>query len=342
MKKKMSSFKREVFLPSEITFEILSWLPVDSLLRFKCICKLWSSIIQDRKFIDMHMSRAIGGWVYKTTSENLSASPEEQKYVTCCRGLVLERQFGEKYRLRNPSTRKILDLPEPSEDVMCSVRMCYIPSTSELKLVYPYSKQGNVSGGCKILTVGTDATWRTLDLHFSCKLRNDRVETKILEEVYYIIRLPKSVGTCDPKIVCLELEKEQFSRIKIPHNFFLDWTRVGPVDWEGKLSLASVQQEELHVWVLENHREQKWAEKEIVIPLTFMKNNPARQHIIPCAFQDNGLLISSAHEELLLIDVLSGKIVDRIGAPEGEKFLYYNEPSLLHLKGMKPESENPN
>ncbi|XP_026416258.1 putative F-box protein At2g02030 [Papaver somniferum] len=46
-------------VPEVIVCEILSRLPVKSLMRFKCVCKHWQSIIQnDDFFIDLHLSRS--------------------------------------------------------------------------------------------------------------------------------------------------------------------------------------------------------------------------------------------------------------------------------------------
>ncbi|KAB5533839.1 hypothetical protein DKX38_016925 [Salix brachista] len=47
----------QVTFPQEIIIEILSWMPVKSLLRMKCSCKQWCALIQDRHFIEKHLSR---------------------------------------------------------------------------------------------------------------------------------------------------------------------------------------------------------------------------------------------------------------------------------------------
>ncbi|KAI3978341.1 hypothetical protein MKX01_013139 [Papaver californicum] len=52
--------EEEVVCVEFITLEILSRLPVKSLMRFKCVCKRWQSIIhKDQFFIDLHLSRSI-------------------------------------------------------------------------------------------------------------------------------------------------------------------------------------------------------------------------------------------------------------------------------------------
>ncbi|OIW20407.1 hypothetical protein TanjilG_11098 [Lupinus angustifolius] len=45
-------------LLDELIFEILSWLPAILLLRFRCICKSWKSLISDPNFIKLHLQRA--------------------------------------------------------------------------------------------------------------------------------------------------------------------------------------------------------------------------------------------------------------------------------------------
>ncbi|KAG4401854.1 hypothetical protein GLYMA_02G079600v4 [Glycine max] len=45
---------RSVFLPQELIIEILLRLPVKSLVRFKCVCRLWLSLISDPSFAISH------------------------------------------------------------------------------------------------------------------------------------------------------------------------------------------------------------------------------------------------------------------------------------------------
>lgn len=42
-------------LLDEIVWEILIWLPVESLVRFKSVCKAWHSIISNPSFVRAHL-----------------------------------------------------------------------------------------------------------------------------------------------------------------------------------------------------------------------------------------------------------------------------------------------
>ncbi|XP_022748051.1 F-box protein CPR30-like [Durio zibethinus] len=57
MKKKAAAFLCGFVVPLEIQIEILSRMPVKSLIRFKCVQKSWCNLIQDPSFIVMHMDR---------------------------------------------------------------------------------------------------------------------------------------------------------------------------------------------------------------------------------------------------------------------------------------------
>lgn len=46
-------------LPEEIMIEILLWLPLQSILRFKCTCKSWKTLFSDPGFSELHLQRAI-------------------------------------------------------------------------------------------------------------------------------------------------------------------------------------------------------------------------------------------------------------------------------------------
>lgn len=44
----------ELFLPDDIVFQILARLPLESLIRFRCVCKSWHKLVSDKYFIQLH------------------------------------------------------------------------------------------------------------------------------------------------------------------------------------------------------------------------------------------------------------------------------------------------
>ncbi|KAM7497630.1 hypothetical protein LguiA_022044 [Lonicera macranthoides] len=50
------------YFPTEIIVNILSWLPPRSLLRFRCVCKSWCSLISSPNFIDIHTHQLDASW----------------------------------------------------------------------------------------------------------------------------------------------------------------------------------------------------------------------------------------------------------------------------------------
>ncbi|KAK7259382.1 hypothetical protein RIF29_24989 [Crotalaria pallida] len=45
-------------LIDDLIIEILSWLPVKSLLQFRCVCKTWKSLISNPNFVKLHLRRS--------------------------------------------------------------------------------------------------------------------------------------------------------------------------------------------------------------------------------------------------------------------------------------------
>ncbi|XP_057432866.1 F-box/kelch-repeat protein At3g23880-like [Lotus japonicus] len=59
MKPSIEPGEFDSILPWEIQIEILSWVPVKTLMQFRCVCKSWKSLISDDKsFEKLHMHRS--------------------------------------------------------------------------------------------------------------------------------------------------------------------------------------------------------------------------------------------------------------------------------------------
>lgn len=131
------------YLPHEILVEILSRLPVKSLLRFRSVCKRWYCLITDPQFVTLHLNQS------SKQSEKILISPTLYWSVThfysidlkscnqhemerldfppdirgswetvignsSCNGLVLLIIDHKKLILWNPSTRECREIAYPN------------------------------------------------------------------------------------------------------------------------------------------------------------------------------------------------------------------------------------
>lgn len=58
-KQRLETENRSVYVREEIIEEILSRLPVKSLMRFKSVCKSWNSLISEPRFSKLHLKQSI-------------------------------------------------------------------------------------------------------------------------------------------------------------------------------------------------------------------------------------------------------------------------------------------
>nr|GLL38161.1 putative F-box protein At3g52320 [Ipomoea trifida] len=151
-------------LPEDTVGEILSWLPVKSLLGFKRVCKNWRQLIHQDDFIDKHHRRGRAGCNYQYRYENQFWSEE---------GLLLEQEHSKgplgRLRITNPATRQTVyspDLPvgdKPPTWVLA--RMFFVAKSINECTVISFSmvsKESVFLGRFRAVTVGVDAAWRPL------------------------------------------------------------------------------------------------------------------------------------------------------------------------------------
>ncbi|KAI3887224.1 hypothetical protein MKX03_003291, partial [Papaver bracteatum] len=71
-------------LPSDIIQEILSWVPAESVLDCKLVCKKWVTLIRGSNFANMHLSRLLDCFYdVDDGNDNLSAKVEPCLFFAC-------------------------------------------------------------------------------------------------------------------------------------------------------------------------------------------------------------------------------------------------------------------
>ncbi|KDP42867.1 hypothetical protein JCGZ_23809 [Jatropha curcas] len=126
-------------LPEDIGRDILSRLPVKSLIRFRCVQRSWVSLFQNPNFINQHIDRSISSntttFIFNRGCKGLSVSAisnyklsvtsfnVQHPFLTCANimgssnGLVCVFLYSSRYLyLLNPATREYIDTACPFPD----------------------------------------------------------------------------------------------------------------------------------------------------------------------------------------------------------------------------------
>ncbi|XP_065857742.1 F-box protein CPR1-like [Euphorbia lathyris] len=160
-------------LPEELINEILLWLPVKSLLRFRCVCKSFCAIMESQSFINSHFKRSSENRIHRKLIDlgvhwkgnegllihALDFNEEFQQEVVLdklfpsmsypllfsyCNGLVLLYTFPCEFYVWNPSTRKYRILPgfPVTRTHNLKFALGYDSTTDDFKALVFISKKG--------------------------------------------------------------------------------------------------------------------------------------------------------------------------------------------------------
>ncbi|XP_024024824.1 F-box/kelch-repeat protein At3g23880 [Morus notabilis] len=196
--------ERPMDFPMELVVEILSWLPAESLLRFKCVCKSWYALINGGDFVAKHhrnLNKISSdksfffinyGWRTYTRPEKLfltiredgdddhikfvienSMSPLFQLYkeyarpfLGChCNGIFcLYSCVSKKVLLCNPTTKECRFLPNSSAVDDYSTAMLGFGCVNGFYKVVRVSTREGVSFVAEVYTFGT-SSWREIEMN---------------------------------------------------------------------------------------------------------------------------------------------------------------------------------
>ncbi|KAK1294761.1 F-box protein CPR30 [Acorus calamus] len=178
-------------ISQDIILNILSRLPLKSLMRCKCVSKHWYSLINDPILAELHLQRSNcdsinlvichydpsrTAWdilIYKFDNENqpqfsasLKTDIEDITSVYSCEGLIcISGSSG--IHICNPSTRELVTLPRSNSLKKPSMHgFGYSPSTKEYKVVQLIHNKlidgcSPLSSKFEVLTLGTKS-WRPI------------------------------------------------------------------------------------------------------------------------------------------------------------------------------------
>ncbi|XP_059658406.1 putative F-box protein At1g47790 [Cornus florida] len=281
----------EISVPPDIILKVLQELPVKSLLRFRCVSKLWCSEIDSPLFIESHQTRShtrLGGLnilLQVLDSRNLSylcsADPEggeATRFLTvpfrdCLNPLQSVNGFvclGD--RIINPSTREIhvlplLYFPAGSSGInLWSTYSCnylgFDPSTNKFKVLnICQSHKGrrfrqHKGVQFKILTLGTQY-WRDIDFKIQGKTNSDPCYIKGV--IYILFRIKSSIQNV---ILGFEVEHEKFRIIHLP----TDATEKYYTPVHVRENIALIDPQYTTIWILEDCDKKLWKKENFECP----------------------------------------------------------------------------
>ncbi|XP_021840515.1 F-box/kelch-repeat protein At3g23880-like isoform X1 [Spinacia oleracea] len=100
-RKKVMRKSESEYIPLHLCEEILARLPVKALLRFRCVCKSWRSIIDSSVFTYMHLKLYKNNNRHKNNLVVLGMERHDGKETICLRRINPFRRIGEQIELHH-------------------------------------------------------------------------------------------------------------------------------------------------------------------------------------------------------------------------------------------------
>ncbi|CAH8255523.1 unnamed protein product [Arabidopsis lyrata] len=284
-------------IPFEILIDIFSRVPARSIARFRCVSKLWESILGSPDFTELFLTKSVARprllfalevdkelFVFSSPQpqnpdENSSLVATPYKYfpkdfpINICpplNGLVFLQDLKRKLQVvYNPVTGESITLPEVTATT--SFKRSYFsfdPISKKWKVLYMEWSRDGTPKSTYVLTLKTGkCLWRKIqDPVFPHTPRCDEI---CINGVLYYGASAK--GYYSYKIVCFDFRFEKFGRIKI--NGDHTWTLF---NCKGKLGAHQYNlwgYEKLTLWVLEDAGKHQWSKSICILPSIVYKKN---------------------------------------------------------------------
>ncbi|CAA7052085.1 unnamed protein product [Microthlaspi erraticum] len=290
-------------IPFDVEVEILTRLPVKSVMRSRCVSKMWSSIIRSQGFIDSYyaMSSAtrsrfvvvfsngvcvdgVAQRLFIFSGEESSSSlvaanldmtipsltmphrakcPSVHGFVGCC--------YYNRLSICNPGTGQVVNLRSKGD----RTSLGYDPVGQQFKaLTLLHCRGPHAYDGCtehEIITLGGGESSRS----------------KVTSRPYS----PMTYGLCfngfvyhgaweprqytKPVIVCFDVRNEDFSFITTPPDV-LKWLGESDlIEYKGKLAAIVTHGSHMtfggfDLWILEDVKKEEWSRQSFVLPYTLV------------------------------------------------------------------------
>ncbi|PHT55762.1 hypothetical protein CQW23_04248 [Capsicum baccatum] len=344
-------------LPEEIFEDIFSRLPVNTLLRFKCLGKHWGTLFSTPRFISEHLNKFSSdpdanyilfdtwGRTDLTPVRNLSRminlnQPRDFYYnaVGSVNGLVCltSNDFYTPICLWNPLINQCMFLPLPNvkRPTLVSVGFGYEQNSDDYKVMRVINYY-NGRQETKLEVYSTKSgSWRKVKNDVYVKVKNAVFSTNcdaIVEGfTYWFITNENGLKTA---LASFDLRSEVFSIIPVPEVLATESYSLRAMNSHGSLALLAHSSEDefkkcLEVWVIEGGggAEGVW-QKKSTVNLGF---DFSRHWGLTSGFT----VVEKAPNMLFLVDLRTEQS-RKIGEIDIRRVFYYTE-SLVSIEGFEP------
>ncbi|PIA45693.1 hypothetical protein AQUCO_01600134v1 [Aquilegia coerulea] len=245
----------KLYIPHEISQDILSRLPVKTICRFKCVSKLWCSLPYDTDFVEMHLkqSRDASNIIilsHKAEEDHsllsfhsLDMAEDDNKtehmftiplcmdvyaMELSCNGLVcFSALLRQEIYVCNPSIRKFIQLPKLiASDTAYSpckvVGFGFDDFSGKYKVMCAFHSQYFDWSLCFIFTLGsTDGKWRQLD---DIPRRIQSIQGAYLNGVVHWILEGYPNHLTPDGILTFNFQDEEYGVLPLPdHQYWTDY-----------------------------------------------------------------------------------------------------------------------
>ncbi|KAF8114964.1 hypothetical protein N665_0030s0013 [Sinapis alba] len=283
-------------LPVDLLIEIFSRVPLKSIARFRCVSKLWASILRRSDFTELFMTKSLtrprllftvqskGKLLFYSspqphnpddnsslvaTSYHPTLVPDyHPTYISkpVC-GLVLLQRWGQVPLICNPAKGKVQTLPKlPREEKYTPKGIClgYDLIGKQFKVLC-LSLNNSLYNTHWILTLESGKRlWRKLEPEFSFKENGYIFGDICINGVLYI------EGTLEGSfvIVCFDVSSEKFSFINkdedmLPKPYEFSSSSFTLFNYRDKLGILRCVDQKFVLWVLEDAGNHKWSKHNI-------------------------------------------------------------------------------
>ncbi|KAK1612777.1 hypothetical protein QYE76_036450 [Lolium multiflorum] len=343
-----------LWLSGDAIFDILSWTPVRSACRFRCVSKEWLALISDPVFIAKHKSRAapepclVASFSEGRADSGLRVTDMKGNVLRVIRGLhlfpmvqssldnlVSVSSYDFATRVVDVVTGKVLlTIPQPSTQPCCRAfivvlgRAAVSGSCKVVRLIeHPVSEYGGrLKQTCEVLTLEDSAEWRQAEPPPSLvsvgRFRDGSYAT-INGNVHFLSS--NMYGAPADRVLCFNLESEEWTKsIEGPLTAEPElWKKTGKISiGKFKDALCMIQPEVrwtnhpcANIWLLVNPDISIWV-KRYVIPMASPSDGIEPLWVMPDGVKLLLCYYSIKRSPVKVYDPCSGTFTDAMKMPK--------------------------